>query len=43
VQLAEADGLRVIADAAPKDEDLVKALLTDAVLSRGDAVPRPGA
>lgn len=39
VQLAKADGLRVIADAAPKDEQLVKDLGADLVLSRGDAFP----
>jgi len=35
VQLAKADGLRVIADAAPADEDLVRALGADVVIPRG--------
>ncbi|MEU9397968.1 NADP-dependent oxidoreductase [Streptomyces sp. NPDC048324] len=35
VQLAKADGLRVIADAAPKDEQLMKELGADVVLPRG--------
>ncbi|MFJ8028206.1 NADP-dependent oxidoreductase [Streptomyces sp. NPDC096311] len=35
VQLAKADGHRVIADAAPKDEQLVKDLGADLVLPRG--------
>lgn len=35
VQLAKADGYRVIADAAPKDERLVKDLGADVVLPRG--------
>ncbi|WBO64592.1 NADP-dependent oxidoreductase [Streptomyces camelliae] len=39
VQLAKADGFRVIADAAPKDEHLVKALGADVVLPRGTAFP----
>jgi NADPH:quinone reductase-like Zn-dependent oxidoreductase len=36
VQLAKADGLRVIADASPADEALVAALGADVVLARGD-------
>jgi NADPH:quinone reductase-like Zn-dependent oxidoreductase len=36
VQLAKADGFRVIADAAPKDVELVEALGADVVLPRGD-------
>lgn len=36
VQLAKADGLTVIADAAEKDRDLVSALGADAVLPRGE-------
>jgi NADPH2:quinone reductase len=36
VQLAKADGLRVIADAAPADEALVAELGADVVLPRGD-------
>jgi NADPH2:quinone reductase len=36
VQLAKADGLRVIADASPADEELVRALGADVVLARGD-------
>ncbi|MFF7468122.1 alcohol dehydrogenase catalytic domain-containing protein [Streptomyces sp. NPDC008092] len=39
VQLARADGFRVIADAAPKDETLVKELGADVVLPRGDQFP----
>lgn len=35
VQLAKADGLRVIADAAPRDEQLVKELGADVVVPRG--------
>ncbi|MGE3858171.1 MAG: zinc-binding dehydrogenase, partial [Dehalococcoidia bacterium] len=35
VQLAKADGLRVIADAAPADEALVKGLGADIVVPRG--------
>ncbi|HEY0574757.1 MAG TPA: NADP-dependent oxidoreductase [Pseudonocardia sp.] len=38
VQLAKADGLRVIADAAPADEGLVRALGADEVVARGDDV-----
>jgi NADPH:quinone reductase len=40
VQLARADGLRVIADAAPHDEQLVKELGADVVLPRGDDFPQ---
>ena len=36
VQLAKADGLRVVADAAPADEQLVKELGADIVVPRGD-------
>jgi NADPH:quinone reductase-like Zn-dependent oxidoreductase len=39
VQLAKADGLRVIANAAPKDEALVKELGADVVLPRGTEFP----
>lgn len=39
VQMAKADGLRVIADAAPKDEALVKELGADVVLPRGTEFP----
>ncbi|MFF3376641.1 NADP-dependent oxidoreductase [Streptomyces sp. NPDC002680] len=39
VQLAKADGFRVIADAAPKDELLVKELGADVVLPRGAEYP----
>jgi len=38
VQLAKADGLRVIADASPADEALVKQLGADVVVARGDDV-----
>lgn len=38
VQLAKADGLRVIADAAPKDEALVRELGADVIVPRGDDV-----
>jgi NADPH:quinone reductase-like Zn-dependent oxidoreductase len=38
VQLAKAAGLRVIADAAPKDEPLVRSLGADVVVARGDDV-----
>lgn len=38
VQLAHAAGLRVIADAAPTDRDLVTSLGADVVVDRGDAV-----
>jgi NADPH:quinone reductase-like Zn-dependent oxidoreductase len=40
VQLAKADGLRVIADASPADAALVTALGADAVVSRGPDVAR---
>ncbi|MFF4835265.1 NADP-dependent oxidoreductase [Streptomyces sp. NPDC001315] len=39
VQLAKADGYRVIADAAAKDEQLVKELGADVVLPRGAEFP----
>ncbi|MER5435846.1 NADP-dependent oxidoreductase [Streptomyces sp. NPDC002588] len=39
VQLAKADGFRVIADAAAKDEQLVKELGADVVLRRGAEFP----
>ncbi|MGI5379282.1 hypothetical protein ACQEV2_34520 [Streptomyces sp. CA-251387] len=39
VQLAKADGFRVIADAAAKDERLVKDLGADVVLPRGTEFP----
>lgn len=38
VQLAKADGLRVIADASPVDEDLVRSLGADVVVPRGDNI-----
>jgi NADPH:quinone reductase-like Zn-dependent oxidoreductase len=38
VQLAKADGLRVIADAAEADEELVRGLGADDVVRRGDDV-----
>jgi NADPH:quinone reductase-like Zn-dependent oxidoreductase len=38
VQLAKADGLRVIADASPADEALVRGLGADIVVARGDDV-----
>lgn len=38
IQLAVADGLRVVADAAPADEDLVRSLGADVVVPRGDGV-----
>ena len=38
VQLAKADGLRVIADASDKDEDLVRSLGADVVVRRGPDV-----
>lgn len=38
VQLAKADGLRVIADAKPDDEDLVRRLGADEVVARGEDV-----
>ncbi|WP_035752984.1 NADP-dependent oxidoreductase [Parafrankia discariae] len=40
VQLAKVDGLRVIADAAESDEDLVASFGADAVVRRGDDVAR---
>ena len=40
VQLAKAYGRRVIADAAPSDERLVKELGADVVLPRGDDFPQ---
>lgn len=40
VQLAKADGLRVIADAAPRDESLIKELGADIVLDRGPEFPQ---
>jgi NADPH2:quinone reductase len=36
IQLAKADGLRVVADAAPHDEELLRALGADEVVERGD-------
>ncbi|HEX5266619.1 MAG TPA: NADP-dependent oxidoreductase [Acidimicrobiales bacterium] len=38
IQLAKADGLRVVADAAPADEALVRRLGADVVVARGDDV-----
>ena len=38
VQLAKADGLRVIADASERDEELVRSLGADIVVGRGDEV-----
>lgn len=38
VQLAKADGLRVVADASPADEDLVRSLGADIVVPRGDDI-----
>ena len=38
VQMAKADGLRVVADAAEKDEELVRSLGADDVVGRGDDV-----
>lgn len=38
VELAKADGLTVVADAAPADEDLVRSLGADHVVPRGDDV-----
>jgi NADPH:quinone reductase-like Zn-dependent oxidoreductase len=38
VQLAKADGLRVIADASPTDEELVRSLGADVVVPRGDDI-----
>jgi NADPH:quinone reductase len=39
IQLGKAEGLRVIADAAPADEQLVRDLGADVVLPRGDDYP----
>jgi NADPH:quinone reductase len=38
VELAKADGLRVIADAAAADVDLVRALGADEIVARGDGI-----
>jgi NADPH:quinone reductase-like Zn-dependent oxidoreductase len=38
IQLARADGLRVVADAAPADEGLVRSLGADMVVARGDGI-----
>ncbi|MEU6603025.1 quinone oxidoreductase family protein [Streptomyces flaveolus] len=38
VQLAKADGLRVVADAAPADEELVRSLGADRIIGRGPGV-----
>jgi NADPH:quinone reductase-like Zn-dependent oxidoreductase len=38
VQLGKADGLRVIADASPADEALVRSLGADVVVARGDGL-----
>ncbi|MFE9368130.1 zinc-binding dehydrogenase [Streptomyces sp. NPDC006978] len=38
IQLAKADGLRVVADAAPADEELVRSLGADEVVARGEGV-----
>jgi NADPH:quinone reductase-like Zn-dependent oxidoreductase len=38
IQLAKADGVRVIADAAPADENLVAALGADQIVARGPGV-----
>lgn len=38
IQLAKADGLRVVADAAPKDRKLVRELGADVIVDRGDDV-----
>jgi NADPH:quinone reductase len=40
VQLAKADGLTVVADASPADEELVCALGADVVVERGDDVAK---
>ncbi|MCM0674975.1 NADP-dependent oxidoreductase [Micromonospora phytophila] len=40
IELAKADGLRVVADAAPQDEPLVKELGADIVLPRGPEFPK---
>ncbi|MFD6530048.1 zinc-binding alcohol dehydrogenase family protein [Streptomyces sp. NPDC060184] len=39
IELAKARGLRVVADAAPKDEELVRGLGADLVLPRGEGFP----
>jgi NADPH:quinone reductase len=39
IQLARADGLRVIADASQADEALIRSLGADIVVARGDDVP----
>ncbi|HEV7933782.1 MAG TPA: NADP-dependent oxidoreductase [Actinomadura sp.] len=38
IQLARSEGLRVVADASPADEKLVRELGADAVVARGDGV-----
>jgi NADPH:quinone reductase-like Zn-dependent oxidoreductase len=38
VQLAKVDGLRVVADAADRDEELVRGLGADIVVPRGDDI-----
>jgi NADPH2:quinone reductase len=38
IQLAKADGLRVVADASPADEELVRSLGADVVVARGDGL-----
>ena len=38
VQLAKAEGLRVVADASSADEELVRSLGTDVVVARGDDI-----
>ncbi len=40
VQLAKADGLTVVADASPSDEELVRSLGADVVVARGDGFAR---
>ena len=40
VQLAKADGLKVIADAADKDPELVRSLGADVIVERGDDVAK---
>ncbi|MBK0866344.1 NADP-dependent oxidoreductase [Saccharopolyspora sp. HNM0986] len=40
VQLAKADGLKVIADAADKDRELVRSLGADVIVERGDDVAK---
>lgn len=39
IELGKVEGLRVIADAAPKDEELVRGLGADMVLPRGEGLP----